>query len=55
MVNNSSPDILNFFTNALNFPNAAATKITDSPNAREITIVVKSTREISPCRTCNKP
>ncbi len=55
MVINNSPDILNFVTRLLNFPDTVVTKITHSPNGREITLVVNSTREILPCRVCNKP
>lgn len=55
MVNNDSPDILNFVTNLLNFPDTAVTQIIHSANGREITLVVNSTREILPCRVCNKP
>lgn len=55
MADNTSPDILNFLTNTLHFPDTVATKIIDSLNAREITIVVKSTRDILPCRVCHKP
>jgi transposase len=55
MVNNDSPDILNFVTSLLNFPDTVVTKITHSTNGREITLVVNSTREILPCRVCNKP
>ncbi len=55
MVNNNSPDILNFVTSLLNFPETVVTKISHSPNGREITLVVNSTRAILPCRVCNKP
>jgi len=55
MVNNDSPDILNFVTNLLNFPDTVVTQIIHSANGREITLVVKSTHEILPCRICNKP
>jgi transposase len=55
MVHSNSPDILNFTTNLLNFPDTIVTKIIHSPNGREITLVVNSTREVLPCRTCNKP
>lgn len=55
MVNNDSPDILNFVTNLLNFPDTVVIQIIHSANGREITLVVNSTREILPCRVCNKP
>ncbi len=55
MVNNNTPETLQLFTNILNFPDTAVTKIIDSPNGNEVTIVVKSTREDLPCRICNKP
>lgn len=55
MVNNSSPDILNFTTNLLNFPDTVVTRVIESPDGREITLVVKSTRESLPCRSCKKP
>jgi transposase len=55
MVSNDSPDILNFITNLLNFPDTVVTQIIHSANGREITLVVKSAHEILPCRICNKP
>ncbi|MCD8499802.1 MAG: ISL3 family transposase [Gammaproteobacteria bacterium] len=55
MVNNDSPDILNFVTSLLNFPDTVVTEILHSSNGREITLVVKSTHETLPCRICNKP
>ncbi len=54
MVNNS-PDTLAFFTTLLNLPDIIVTAIHNSPNNREVTIVVKSTRAHLCCRICGKP
>lgn len=55
MINNNSLEILSFVTNLLNFPDTAVTQIIHAANGREITLIVKSTREVLPCRICNKP
>lgn len=55
MAVNNSPDTLSFFTTLLNLPDITVTEIRNSANNREVTIVVKSTRENLPCRLCNQP
>ena len=53
MINNN-PDTLKIFTDLLNLPDITVTKISQSSNDSVITFVVKSTREVIPCRECGK-
>lgn len=52
---NHNPDTLALFTTLLNLSDITVTEIRHSPNGREVTIVVKSTRENVDCRLCGKP
>ena len=54
MVNNHNPDTLSVFTALLDFSDITVTEIRNSSNNRMVTLVVKSTREHLPCRTCGK-
>jgi len=55
MLNNNNPDTLEVFTKLLNLPDITVNKIGHSSDERMITFVVKSTRDILPCRNCGKP
>ncbi|HET6243840.1 MAG TPA: ISL3 family transposase [Bacteroidia bacterium] len=52
---NSNPDTLALFTTLLNLSDIIVTEIRNPPNDRIVTFVVKSTREILPCRICGQP
>lgn len=51
---NNNPDTLLLFTTLLNLSDTKVTELRHSENGRMITIVVKSTREVLPCRICGK-
>jgi transposase len=52
---NNNPDTLALFTTLLNLSDITVTEIRNSVNDRTVTIVVKSSREILPCRICSQP
>ena len=52
---NNNPETLALFTTLLNLPDIMVTEIRNSPNGREVIIVVKSIRENVDCRLCGKP
>jgi transposase len=54
-MHNNNPDTLALFTTLLNLSDITVTDIRNPPNDRVVTIVVKSTREILPCRLCGQP
>jgi transposase len=51
---NNNPDTLAVFTALLNLSDVTVTEIRNSINDRKVTLVVKSTREILPCRICGE-
>lgn len=52
---NNNPDTLAVFTMLLNLSDITVTEIRNSSDERVVTIVVKSTRDILPCRLCGQP
>jgi len=54
-MHNNNPDTLALFTTLLNLSDITVTDIRNPLNDRVVTIVVKSTRDILPCRLCGQP
>lgn len=54
-MHNNNPGTLALFTTLLNLSDITVIDIRNPPNDRVVTIVVKSTRDILPCRLCGKP
>jgi len=55
MINNNNPAVLEAFTSLLKLPDIRVTEINEATNGCSIRLVVQSTKDIVPCRVCNKP